>query len=149
MASHLPDSAGPVTVTVRSSDSCMDAGDATSPCALDLLWLPHPQPLFWDRLWPICPVLLAAFLLTLDLAPSVQDLLWLLRLLLLNVQLPALNVVCFNRKLLPMALFEYSDLMRNDTWHLVPPSSGRNIIDCKWVYKVKKKADGTVDSFDN
>ena len=34
--------------------------------------------------------------------------------------------------------YEYSALMRNHTWHLVPSSQSKNIIDCKWVYKVKK-----------
>ncbi|KAG8051057.1 hypothetical protein GUJ93_ZPchr0009g646, partial [Zizania palustris] len=34
---------------------------------------------------------------------------------------------------------EYEALIRNNTWHLVPPKEGRNIIDCKWVYKVKRK----------
>jgi hypothetical protein len=40
---------------------------------------------------------------------------------------------------------EYDALMRNKTWHLVPPQAGRNLIDCKWVYKVKYKADGSID----
>jgi hypothetical protein len=35
---------------------------------------------------------------------------------------------------------EYDALMKNKTWHLVPPTKGRNIIDCKWVWKVKRKA---------
>jgi hypothetical protein len=36
-------------------------------------------------------------------------------------------------------------LMRNKTWHLVPPQAGRNVIDCKWFFKVKHKADCSVD----
>jgi hypothetical protein len=40
---------------------------------------------------------------------------------------------------------EYTALIRNKTWHLVPPQAGRNVIDCKWVYKVKHKAHGSVD----
>jgi hypothetical protein len=32
-------------------------------------------------------------------------------------------------------------------WHLVPPQSDRNIIDCKWVYKVKHKANGSIDRY--
>jgi hypothetical protein len=40
---------------------------------------------------------------------------------------------------------EYSAHMQNKTWHLVPPKNGRNIIDCKWVYKIKRKADGSLD----
>ena len=42
---------------------------------------------------------------------------------------------------------EYDALMRNKTWRLVPPVKGRNVIDCKWVYKVKRKSDGTVDRY--
>jgi len=42
---------------------------------------------------------------------------------------------------------EYSTLMKNKTWHLVPPRKGINIIDCKWVYKVKRKADGSLDRY--
>jgi hypothetical protein len=42
---------------------------------------------------------------------------------------------------------EYSALMDNHTWHLVPPTSHRNIIDCKWVYRIKRRADGTVDRY--
>lgn len=42
---------------------------------------------------------------------------------------------------------EYSALMRNKTWHLVPPQKGRNIIDCKWLYKIKQKQDESLDSY--
>jgi histone deacetylase 1/2 len=42
---------------------------------------------------------------------------------------------------------EYLALIRNKTWHLVPPSAGMNIIDCKWVYKVKRKPDGSIDRY--
>ena len=40
---------------------------------------------------------------------------------------------------------EFSALLANKTWHLVPATNGANIIDCKWVYKIKRKADGNVD----
>jgi hypothetical protein len=40
---------------------------------------------------------------------------------------------------------EFSALMKNGTWHLVPTSQASNIIDCKWVYKVKRNTDGTID----
>lgn len=33
------------------------------------------------------------------------------------------------------------------TWHLVRPPKGKNIIDYKWVYKVKRKVDGTIDRY--
>jgi hypothetical protein len=42
---------------------------------------------------------------------------------------------------------EYRALLRNQTWHLVPPESGRNLIDCKWIYKVKHKANGSIDHY--
>jgi hypothetical protein len=40
---------------------------------------------------------------------------------------------------------EYSALIRNETWDLIPPKSGINLIDSRWVYKVKRKADGSVE----
>ena len=42
---------------------------------------------------------------------------------------------------------EYNALMRNKTWHLVPPKKGSNVIDCKWVFKTKLKADGSLDRY--
>jgi histone deacetylase 1/2 len=42
---------------------------------------------------------------------------------------------------------EHQALVRNRTWHLVPPPRGKNIIGCKWVYKIKQKADGSVDRY--
>jgi hypothetical protein len=44
---------------------------------------------------------------------------------------------------------EYTALMHNGTWHLVPASQAINIIDCKWVYKVKRKVDGSIDRYKN
>jgi hypothetical protein len=32
---------------------------------------------------------------------------------------------------------EYDALMLNKTLTLVPPNSNKNIIDCKWVYRIK------------
>jgi histone deacetylase 1/2 len=42
---------------------------------------------------------------------------------------------------------EYQALLRNKTWKLVPRSKGKNIIGCKWMYKIKKKVDGTIDRY--
>ena len=42
---------------------------------------------------------------------------------------------------------EYTALMNNRTWHLVPAPHGKNIIGSKWVYNVKRRADGTVDRY--
>lgn len=42
---------------------------------------------------------------------------------------------------------EIQPLQKNDTWHLVAPPSGVNIIDSKWVFKVKKHADGSIERY--
>jgi hypothetical protein len=42
---------------------------------------------------------------------------------------------------------EFNALMKNKTWHLFPPFKGSNILDCKWVFKVKHKADGILDKY--
>jgi hypothetical protein len=42
---------------------------------------------------------------------------------------------------------EYQALLWNKTWHLVPRLKGKNIIRCKWVYKIKKKAYGSIDRY--
>jgi histone deacetylase 1/2 len=42
---------------------------------------------------------------------------------------------------------EFNALQHNRTWRLVPPQSGINIIDCKWVFKIKRKADGSIDRY--
>jgi hypothetical protein len=42
---------------------------------------------------------------------------------------------------------EFSTLIKNQTWHLVPTHHAHNIIDCKWVYKVKQKTDVSIDRY--
>jgi histone deacetylase 1/2 len=42
---------------------------------------------------------------------------------------------------------EITALHKNETWHLVPPIKGANIIDCRWVFKIKKKADGSIERY--
>jgi hypothetical protein len=42
---------------------------------------------------------------------------------------------------------KFEALLKNGTWHLVSPKKGANVIDCKWVYKIKKKADGSIDRY--
>jgi hypothetical protein len=42
---------------------------------------------------------------------------------------------------------EFGALLKNQTWHLVPPKSRVNVIDCKWVYKIKRKSDGSIDRY--
>jgi hypothetical protein len=42
---------------------------------------------------------------------------------------------------------EYQALLSNETWHLVSRREASNIVDCRWVYKVKKKPDGSVERY--
>jgi hypothetical protein len=42
---------------------------------------------------------------------------------------------------------EFGALMNNKTWRLVPPQIGNSVIDCRWIYKIKHKSDGTIDIY--
>uniref|UniRef100_A0A2N9JAR7 Reverse transcriptase Ty1/copia-type domain-containing protein n=1 Tax=Fagus sylvatica TaxID=28930 RepID=A0A2N9JAR7_FAGSY len=42
---------------------------------------------------------------------------------------------------------ELTALMKHGTWDLVPSPSNCNPVGCKWVFRVKRKADGSVDRF--
>jgi hypothetical protein len=42
---------------------------------------------------------------------------------------------------------EFSALHRQGTWSLVPHDNSQNIVGCKWVYKVKRHADGSVSRY--
>lgn len=42
---------------------------------------------------------------------------------------------------------EHQALIQNRTWHLVPKPRGKNIIGCKWVYKIKCRANGSIDRY--
>jgi len=40
---------------------------------------------------------------------------------------------------------EMDALSHNETWDLVPLPSGKNVIGCKWVYKVKCNSNGLIE----
>jgi histone deacetylase 1/2 len=42
---------------------------------------------------------------------------------------------------------ELAALHRNDTWRLVPAPPGANLIDSRWVFKVKHNTDGSIERF--
>jgi hypothetical protein len=43
---------------------------------------------------------------------------------------------------------EFEALIKNNTWHLVSPRVGINVIDSKWVFKLKHKPDGSIDCYE-
>uniref|UniRef100_A0A2N9FT93 Integrase catalytic domain-containing protein n=1 Tax=Fagus sylvatica TaxID=28930 RepID=A0A2N9FT93_FAGSY len=42
---------------------------------------------------------------------------------------------------------EFSALQRQQTWTLVPPPHGTNIVGCKWVFKLKRNSDGSISRY--
>lgn len=42
---------------------------------------------------------------------------------------------------------ELTTFMKQDTWDLIPPHSQCHPVGCKWVFRVKRKADGSIDRF--
>jgi hypothetical protein len=42
---------------------------------------------------------------------------------------------------------EFDALLQNQTWTLVPPSEASNVVGCKWVFRLKRKADGSIDRY--
>ncbi|XP_015165841.1 uncharacterized mitochondrial protein AtMg00820-like [Solanum tuberosum] len=42
---------------------------------------------------------------------------------------------------------EYEALMKNQTWELVLRDPINNVVDCKWLFHIKRKDDGSIDSY--
>uniref|UniRef100_A0A2N9H9G4 Reverse transcriptase Ty1/copia-type domain-containing protein n=1 Tax=Fagus sylvatica TaxID=28930 RepID=A0A2N9H9G4_FAGSY len=42
---------------------------------------------------------------------------------------------------------EFDALMKNGTWVLTPPKPSQNLIGCKWVYRIKRHADGSIERY--
>ena len=42
---------------------------------------------------------------------------------------------------------EFDALHANNTWELVKMPKEKNAIGCKWVYKIKHKADGSIERY--
>ncbi|XP_043718051.1 uncharacterized mitochondrial protein AtMg00820-like [Telopea speciosissima] len=42
---------------------------------------------------------------------------------------------------------EFDALMRNGTWKLIPPNPSLNIVGNKWVFRIKRNADGSISRY--
>ena len=42
---------------------------------------------------------------------------------------------------------EYEALMKNETWDLVPYPNEKNVIENKWIYKIKYNSDGEIEKY--
>ena len=42
---------------------------------------------------------------------------------------------------------EYTAFQRQQTWSLVPHPPGKNIVGCKWVFKLKRNSDGSISCY--
>jgi hypothetical protein len=42
---------------------------------------------------------------------------------------------------------KFDALLKNQTWTLVPSTQARNLVGCKWVFRVKRRADGSIERY--
>jgi hypothetical protein len=42
---------------------------------------------------------------------------------------------------------KFDALLCNGTWQLIPHTSNMNVVGCKWVFKFRRKADGSIEPY--
>eukprot|EP00253_Pinus_taeda_P033941 PITA_33941 len=42
---------------------------------------------------------------------------------------------------------EYSSIMKNNVWEVVPRTEGKSVVTFRWIYKVKHATDGSIEKF--
>jgi hypothetical protein len=42
---------------------------------------------------------------------------------------------------------EFTALLKNSTWSLVQPKPNTNVVGCKWVFRIKRNAAGTIERY--
>ena len=42
---------------------------------------------------------------------------------------------------------EYSSIMTNDVWEIVPRPQDKSVVASRWIYKIKYVADGSIEKF--
>ena len=44
-------------------------------------------------------------------------------------------------------MVEYTSIMKNDVWDIVPRSKGGLVVSSRWLYKLENVADGSTEKF--
>jgi hypothetical protein len=42
---------------------------------------------------------------------------------------------------------EYTSIMKNDIWDIMPRLEGKSAVSSRWLYKIKHVADGSIEKF--
>ena len=42
---------------------------------------------------------------------------------------------------------EYSSIMQNDVWEVVPKPTDREVVGSHWIYKIKHDANGSIEKY--
>jgi hypothetical protein len=42
---------------------------------------------------------------------------------------------------------EYTSVMKNDVWDIVPRLEGKSVVSSKWLYNIKQGADGNIENY--
>jgi hypothetical protein len=42
---------------------------------------------------------------------------------------------------------EYTSIIKNDVWEIVPRPQNKSVVSSKWIYKIKHAADGSIDKY--
>lgn len=45
------------------------------------------------------------------------------------------------------AMVEYSSIIKNDVWEIVPRPEGKSVVTSRWLYKIKYAADGSIEKY--
>jgi hypothetical protein len=44
-------------------------------------------------------------------------------------------------------MVEYTSIMKNDVWDIVPRLEGKLVVSSRWLYKIKHAIDGSIEKF--
>jgi hypothetical protein len=44
-------------------------------------------------------------------------------------------------------MVEYTSIMKNDIWDIMPSPEGKSVVGTKWLYKIKHAIDGNIEKF--